>query len=439
LLLDQILATWKDYATVKKWKKSLKFDSNEGRLSSKTDEAGNYYMPLFIEFKQKTPDAIIEEALAGKFVVKESLSDFCNWLEDEKNMKRNHAIHAAYEIIRGFYSHNDINTQKIRTPTKDPSEVQTTDDVLPLFEIVETVHEDGKKEKVKKIRRGLLTKFLDLLPFRDKVIMMCIKDTGADDGDILRWTLGNIRYQEPGQERIFIRLNRQKTRRFVCYFLSKETTKMVRRYEKLYREFASDDEPIFVQSETQFKAQFFREHGRPFMKERDEMHLKVISTHTLSDSCRNAAKKLEKILKDEGNPTQILRRYSQSPLRPKRFRKVFSDACDYVGIATDVKRLFMGKKEDSNQPYGGKSRQDLELYFDKLEPVITIYSDPEPIASPEIQKLRNDLKRLEEKYEQDREKWVEDSVKRVLENWQLKGDCGPPNVNKVNKDNTEPI
>ena len=386
--LVQILSTWQDYATVKIWKKSLKFDSNSGRLSPATESAMDMYMPLFIEFKQKNPDGIIEEALAGKHVVKESLSDFSNWLEDEKGKKRNHAIHASYEIIRGFYSHNDINTQKIRTPTKDPSEVQTTDDVLPLFDIVEVERENGQKEKVKKIRRAFLTKFLDLLPFTAKVIIMCVKDTGADDGDILKWTLGNIRNQEPGQERIFIRLLRKKTRRYVCYFLSKETSALVRTYEKQYRQFASDDEPLFVQTMNQFRTQFSLDHGRSFDKEKDQLNLGPTTTHALSESCRNAAAKLEKILSDEGTPVKILTPKKQSPLRPKRWRKVFSDSCDYVGITTDIKRLFMGKKDDSNQPYGGKSRQDLELYFERIEPVLTIYSDPDPIPTEEIQKLR---------------------------------------------------
>jgi len=44
-------------------------------------------MPIYIEFTQKTPDAMIEEALAGKHVVKERLSDFCSWLYEEKKKK----------------------------------------------------------------------------------------------------------------------------------------------------------------------------------------------------------------------------------------------------------------------------------------------------------------------------------------------------------------
>lgn len=191
----QILTTWKDYATVKTWKKGLKYDSHNNRLSEDTEKAIHLYMPLFLEYKQKNPDDIIEEALAGKSVVKETLSDFCTWLEDEKNKSFNHAVHITHHVIRGFYSHNNINTQKISIPTLDPSSVQTTDDNFSVFDIVEVEDVDGKKDKVMKIKRELLCKFLDLLSFRNKVFITCIKDTGADS-EILEnghWTISDIK------------------------------------------------------------------------------------------------------------------------------------------------------------------------------------------------------------------------------------------------------
>jgi hypothetical protein len=200
-----------------------------------------------------------------------------------------------------------------------------------------------------------------------------------------------VRYQEPNQERIFIRLLRKKTKRYVCYFLTKETTALVRQYEQQYRKYAHDDEPLFVQTESQFKAKFCEIHGRPFDKDKDELKLESIYPHTLADSSRAAAKKLEKMLRDEGKGIKIIRKGTQSPLRPKRWRKVFSDACDYAGITTDIKRLFMGKKDDSNKTYVGSSRQDLELYFERIEPIITLYSDPDPIPTMEVQKLRQQI------------------------------------------------
>lgn len=242
-----------------------------------------------------------------------------------------------------------------------------------------------------KIKRQLISRFFDMLSFRNKVFMMCIKDTGADSGDVGKWTLGLIRYQED-YDKIFIRLKRSKTGQIACYLLSKETTKLIRRYEKQYREFADDSEIVFVQSVKEFKRAFFTKHRRQFDKENDEMVLTAFDIDNLSDQCRKASAELEKILIAEGNPTRILRKNQQSPLRPKRFRKVFSDACDYAGIPVDIKRLFMGKKDPANQTYEGKSRQNLELYHDSIESIVTIYSDPDPVPSEELQRLRAQIK-----------------------------------------------
>ena len=315
--LRQILSNWEDFATIKKWKKGLKFNSHKNRLSKKTEEAIKTWMPLFIEYTQKNPDDLIEESLAGKQVVKERLSDFCNWLQDERNKKLNAAVHGSYHIIRGFYSHNDINTQKIRTPRTDPSEVQFSDDRVPIFDIVE-VSDNGFMKKKKQLRREFLQKFFACLIKRDKIIAMCIKDSGLDSGDILELPLSIIRYQDPSQERIFIRITRNKTGETVSTFWSKETTKLVKEYERMHRKFARDDEPIFVQSTKEFKIEFHKKHKKQFDSSIDDFELSAVDSHGLSRNFRNATTKLEKEL-----DLKILQREKQSPLRPKRFRKLF--------------------------------------------------------------------------------------------------------------------
>ena len=73
----QILANWEDYATVKQWKRGLKVNSHANRLSKKTVESLRVWMPLFVEYTQKSPDDIIEEALNGKETVRSRLSDYC--------------------------------------------------------------------------------------------------------------------------------------------------------------------------------------------------------------------------------------------------------------------------------------------------------------------------------------------------------------------------
>ena len=254
--------------------------------------------------------------------------------------------------------------QKIRTPKVDPSEVQFSDDRVPLFDIV-NVERDGRKAKDKQLRREFLKSFFECLSPRDKLIALCIKDSGLDSGDILDLPLSILRYQDPKNERIFIRMTRAKTSEIVSTFFSRETTKMIKNYERMNRTGALDTETIFVQSKKEFKIDFNKKHGRVFDPDVDEMILEKIDSHSLSRNFRNATVKLERML---GSEQKILQYGKQSPLRPKRFRKLFNDACDVVGVPTDIKRVFMGKSDPSNKTYEGKSRQDLEMYYEMVEP-----------------------------------------------------------------------
>ena len=181
-------------------------------------------MSLFLEYSQKSPDELIEEALAGKHVVKERLSDFFNWMQEEKQKSFYTALHSSFQIICGFYFHNDINTQKIRSPKPDPSEVQFSDDAVPLFDIVE-INEDGKTVKKKQLKRDFLKLFFEHLSFRDKIIAMCLKDSGLDSGDLLNLPLYLIRFQDNSSDRIFIKFTRQKTKEIISTFFSKETSR----------------------------------------------------------------------------------------------------------------------------------------------------------------------------------------------------------------------
>lgn len=385
----QILTNWEEYASIKKWKNGLKYNSHKNKLSPKTHQAIRNWMPLFIEYTQKNPDEIIEESLKGKETVKARLSDFCTWAEEEKEKKFNASVHGSYHIIRGFYSHNDINTQKIRTPKTEPSEVQFTDDAVPLFDIVEIEKSDGTKEKEKRIKREFIKSFLECLSARDKIICMCIENSGLDSSDLLDLTLKTVRFQDPSEERIFIRSQRNKTGEILATFFTKETTKLIRSYVQLNRKNANDDEPIFVQSNHEFKIEFHKRNNRRFDSAIDELIPQAVDPHYLAKCFRLATQKLEKLLSTSEKPVRILQRNKQSPLRPKRFRKLFNDVCDAAGIPVDIKRVFMGKSDPSNKVYEGKSRQDLELYFEKIEPKLTIYSEPASESDLlEIERLR---------------------------------------------------
>ena len=95
-----------------------------------------------------------------------------------------------------------------------------------------------------------------------------------------------------------------------------------------------------------------------------------------------------------GNEQKILQYGKQSPLRPKRFRKLFNDACDVVGVPTDIKRVFMGKSDPSNKAYEGKSRQDLEIYYEMVEPKLLIYTEFEDNVSRETDELKKQIEEM---------------------------------------------
>jgi len=50
----------------------------------------------------------------------------------------------------------------------------------------------------------------------------------------------------------------------------------------------------------------------------------------------------------------------------------------------------MGKSDPSNKTYEGKSRMNLEIYYEKLEPILTIYSEPGH-AESWVKKLQEEL------------------------------------------------
>jgi hypothetical protein len=52
----------------------------------------------------------------------------------------------------------------------------------------------------------------------------------------------------------------------------------------------------------------------------------------------------------------------------------------------------MGKSDPSNKPYEGKSRQDLEIYYEKIEPKLMIYSEPPRDYSKDMKILKEQLK-----------------------------------------------
>ena len=57
-------------------------------------------MPLFLEYTQKNPNDLIEEALHSKETIRARLSDFCSWLQDIKQKK--YKILSQAEMFREY-------------------------------------------------------------------------------------------------------------------------------------------------------------------------------------------------------------------------------------------------------------------------------------------------------------------------------------------------
>lgn len=150
---------------------------------------------------------------------------------------------------------------------------------------------------------------------------------------------------------------------------------MVKNYEQKYRMDAPDSEPIFSKKKSLLKQSFAKNHGRHFDGTTDDLDFEAIDPHILAMNNRNAVKKLEKLMSSQENSVKFLQPKKQSPLRPKRWRKLFNDACDAAGVPTDIKRIFMGKSDPANKPYGGKAKQDLEMYYEMVEPNLTVFSE----------------------------------------------------------------
>jgi hypothetical protein len=379
---------WKDFATIKRWKSQLTLKSRNGGFPEKTWKSVETNMPRFLSVMQKTPDELIEESLSDNENGEMHLSTFFSWLK-KQGIDHNSSIIRTYGTIRGFYKHNKITTQGWHTPKMIPKAIEQTDSDLPLFVL------DPKTKKLD-LNRTLFRRFLKELSARDEVIALCLISTGLDDGDLLKLTLGFVREQDPSHDRIFMSNFRSKTMEAVKVFFSKEATKRLREYVRKERSDGKDDDLIFVTSNTERKKQFQRKYHRDYTNMDYDLlpPATALRAETLATNFRHAAERIG----------TSLQKAKQSPLRPKRLRKVFRDACQAGRIGDDMTNIFMGKADRSNKVYLGKSREELEIYYALLEPFVTVFSDK--INEDEILKIKLDhegqsskIQELEQKLE----------------------------------------
>lgn len=375
--------TWRDFATVKRWKARLAINSVSGTLSQGTEKNIEYWMPTFLKCTEKNPDELIEEAISDPELGEQRLNQLFNYAKN--HVSHNVARNGAYGVIRGFYSHNKVNTQHWSAPGLQVSAVRRTDANYPVW-----IYNEEKDEF--ELNRQLLRNFLNRLNLRDRTIALCLISTGLDDGDLLKLTVGFVRKQDPRHKRLVLYENRNKTGNEVQVFFSKEATSQLRNYVHEERKEAKDSDPLFVTSSRERKRQFKLKHGREFQNDGlDELPIaEAIDTNVLSKAFRTAQK----------NMGIKLEKGSQSPFRPKRLRHIFRTASDMAGLNDDRTRAMMGHSMRTSGIYLDNQREIQERFYMKIEPKITILTDP----------VDEDLKKYQEKIKE-----VEDTLKLDVE------------------------
>jgi len=374
LSLESVLVNWREFSTSKRWISQLQKRNEDKIIPPKTEEAMNTWMPQFLRFHQKTPNELIDEAISDN--AEQRLDDFYRY--KKKIIDRNSCITGIYGVLRGFYRHNNVNVQNISSPKFSPRQVKKTDSNYPLLKKVE-YEKDGKIIKKLVLNRELLQEFASHLNSRDQCILLCILSSGLDSNDLLKLTVGDIRRQE-AHSRIYLNDTRNKTFREYKSFFSTEATSRARSYVRKEREDALDEEPCFVTSVKARKSDFKKKTGR-LHKLGDELPKgHRLSSGELSDAFRTAQKAMG-IHLEKGK---------QSPLRPKRFRKIFRSACSSSQIDIDITKIFLGHAGASSQDYEEDSREILEFHYEMVEPKIMLFKD-EDMEQDEVLELRKQV------------------------------------------------
>jgi len=392
----EILPNWERFATAKRWKKQLGIKSHTGELSQSTWNNARYWMPFLLLTSKLTPDELIEESLNDNEIGEDRLSECFRFAKKKRSLSHNSAITGVYGILRGFYSHNKISTQGWHSPRQQPKKVEQTDGDFPLFK--------KTKNNTLDLDRETLQRFFEKLNPRDKTIALCLISTGLDDGDLLKLNVGFVRNQNAKQKRLFLSNYRNKTLETIRVFFSKEATKKLREYVKIERSDAIDDDPLFVNTMPERKRLFRIKYKRDYRQMDYDLlpDAKPLTQHTLSQNFRRFSESLGiKIEKSQ-----------QSPLRPKRLRHVFRTACQLAGLGDDMARIFMGQKSQASKTYLPKSREELEQFYEQVEPFVSVFI--ERINEDEITKLRIEY---ETKIEQFKKGYIDfqDTIKKQID------------------------
>ena len=343
------------FETYKIWQRRLKLRNKNKEIPEKSHYAMKSFLDGFCKFTRLNPNQLIEEAQKDNDLGHERVADF--YSHSRKTMRDNSASTIAYGWVRSFYSRNDVNTSNWIAPAIGVNEVDEIDSQVPLF-----VRDGNRLE----LNRKLIKEFLAKLSEKYEIVALCLLSSGLDVNDLLKLKIADIRRYDDNS-RIFVQGIRNKTGQTYKTFFSKEATERLRNFLKTERDDAQDDEALFIPSTRELKSIFKQNHGRHFNPDKDILpKIKSVDSKEVNYQFRKVSRKIG--LKN-------IRRHAQSALRPKRFRKVFESACTCGGVPVPVQQTFMGHKGEMTKVYLGKSKEELEYYFELVEPHVTVYSD----------------------------------------------------------------
>jgi len=162
-------------------------------------------------------------------------------------------------------------------------------------------------------------------------------------------------------------------------------SKRLREYVRKERKDAIDSEPLLITTLPERKKAFRKKYGRSYQNQDLDLLPKGnrLNPESLAINFRHGAERLG----------LSLVKGQQSPLRPKRLRKIFESACTHAGVDPNIKDIFMGHAGRQSKTYEGKSREELEFYYEMVEPKINIHIE----ETSEAEELREKLKEIQNK------------------------------------------
>jgi integrase len=161
--------------------------------------------------------------------------------------------------------------------------------------------------------------FLANLSLRDQAITLALLSSGQDSGDLFNLNIADVEKQTKNG-RIYWASRRNKTAIPFKTFISREATKLIRRYVEQERVEAKDNDPLFVFTTRQ--------------QNQKQATVERMTSDYLGWVYRDVAKKMKIEWKED----------EATPLRPKRMRHLFRTACDTAGLQEIYVNAFMGHK-----------------------------------------------------------------------------------------------